>query len=37
MSAKIGHPQYAIGENTYLAANASSVSYEVTITLNDDD
>jgi len=28
---------YRIGENKYLTANASSVSYEVTITLNDDD
>ena len=37
MSAKIGDPNYAIGENKYLTANASSVSYEVTITLNDDD
>jgi hypothetical protein len=36
LSAKIGDPHYAIGENTYLAANASSVSYEVTITINDD-
>ena len=28
---------YTIGENQYLAKNASSVSYEVTITLNGDD
>ena len=35
MSARIGDPNYAIGENKYLTANASSVSYEVTITLND--
>lgn len=37
MSAKLGGTNYTIGENTYLAANASSVSYDVTITLNDDD
>ena len=37
MSAAVGNMTYAIGENRYLAANASSVSYEVTITLNDDD
>lgn len=36
MKAAIGHEQYAIGENTYLAANASSRSYEVTITVGDD-
>jgi hypothetical protein len=28
---------YTIGENQYLAKNASSLSYEVTITLNSDD
>lgn len=37
MSAKIGDPNYAIGENKYLSANASSMTYEVTITLNGDD
>ena len=36
MTAAIGHEQYAIGENTYLAANASSRSYEVTITVGED-
>jgi hypothetical protein len=36
LTAKIGDPQYGIGENKYLAQNASSVSYEVTITINDD-
>ena len=37
MAAEIGHPQYAIGENQYLAGHASSRSYTVTITLHDDD
>ncbi len=37
MHAAIGEPHYCIGENTYLAANASSRSYDVTITVNDDD
>ena len=32
-----GDPQYAIGENQYLAKNASTLSYQVTITINDDD
>ena len=32
MHAAIGDPRYAIGENVYLSANASSVSYDVTIT-----
>ena len=27
-----GDPHYRIGENTYLASNASTLSYEVTIT-----
>lgn len=30
-----GEPQYNIGENRYLAANASTSSYEVTITTGD--
>lgn len=30
-----GDAQYAIGENRYLAANASTLSYEVTITVGD--
>lgn len=37
MSATLGGTNYTIGENTYLAANASSVSYDVTITLHGDD
>jgi hypothetical protein len=37
MSAVLGGTNYTIGENQYLAKNASSVSYDVTITLNDDD
>lgn len=32
-----GDPQYSIGENKYLAKNASTLSYEVTITISDDD
>jgi hypothetical protein len=36
LHAEIGHPQYNIGENTYLAENASSRSYDVTITINPD-
>ena len=36
MKAAIGHEQYGIGENRYLAANASSRSYEVTINVGDD-
>ena len=35
MKAALGDSKYAIGENTYLAANASSTSYEVTITVGD--
>ena len=30
-----GDPLYAIGENRYLATNASSLSYEVTISVTD--
>ena len=37
LHAKIGDPQYAIGENQYLATRASSVSYEAVITAVDDD
>ena len=37
MEAGSGHPQYCIGENRYLAEHATSESYRVTITLNDDD
>ena len=36
MSATRGGAQYAIGENRYLATNASTLSYEVTITIGDD-
>ena len=35
MSATKGATNYAIGENQYLAGNASSISYEVTITIGD--
>jgi hypothetical protein len=31
-----GEPQYTIGENRYLAKNASTLGYEVTITVGDD-
>jgi hypothetical protein len=37
MRADLGGAQYSISENQYLTKNASSVSYEVTITINDDD
>lgn len=36
LSANRGDRHYSIGENKYLAAHASTMSYEVTITLNDD-
>lgn len=36
LKAAQGEPQYTIGENQYLAKNASSLSYEVTITIGDD-
>jgi hypothetical protein len=36
LNAKAGDPQYSIGENKYLAANASTLSYTVTITINGD-
>ena len=35
MRAAKGEPLYAIGENQYLATNASSTSYEVTISVSD--
>ena len=35
MSATKGGTNYVIGENQYLAGNASSLSYEVTITIGD--
>ncbi|MCU1394207.1 MAG: hypothetical protein JWM34_2635 [Ilumatobacteraceae bacterium] len=37
MAADLGGTNYAIGENMYLAAKASSVSYRVAITINADD
>jgi hypothetical protein len=36
LMARPGHPQYSIGENKYLAERASTLSYDVTITINDD-
>ena len=33
---RLGGPQYPIGENQYLARNASTLSYKVTITTGDD-
>jgi hypothetical protein len=36
LTAAAGEPQYSIGENKYLAENASTRSYSVTITMNDD-
>ena len=36
LSAKLGDPRYGISENTYLGANASSISYDVDITVNPD-
>jgi len=36
LTARPGHPQYSIGENKYLAEHASTLSYDVTITINDD-
>lgn len=36
LSARLGGEQYTVGENRYLAANASTVSYDVTITVNAD-
>ena len=35
MKAAIGDERYAIGENQYLAKNANSRTYEVTITVGD--
>lgn len=37
LKATNGSVPYAIGENTYLAAHASTLSYEVTITIGDDE
>ena len=36
LTAAVGDAQYPIGEGRYLTANASSVTYEVSVTLNDD-
>jgi hypothetical protein len=36
LRAASGDAHYSIGENTYLADNASTLSYEVTITVGDD-
>lgn len=36
LTASLGDAQYPIGEGKYLTANASSVSYEVTINVGDD-
>ena len=36
LKAAVGDAQYGIGENKYLAAHASSVSFETTITVHDD-
>jgi hypothetical protein len=36
LSAAAGDPQYSIGETKYLANNASTLSYTVTVTINDD-
>jgi len=36
LTATQGHPQFNIGENSYLAKNASTLSYTVTITINPD-
>ncbi len=36
LKAAKGDPLYAIGENAYLAEHASTLSYEVTVTIGDD-
>jgi hypothetical protein len=36
LSAAAGDPHYSIGENRYLAENASTLSYVVTVTANPD-
>lgn len=36
MAAHQGEGPYRIGENTYLAANASTISFEMTVTVHDD-
>jgi hypothetical protein len=37
LAATAGDPQYTIGESKYLASNASTLNYTVTITINGDD
>jgi hypothetical protein len=37
VGARAGDPQYSIGENKYLAAHASTLSYDVLSTVHDDD
>jgi hypothetical protein len=37
LSAAAGDPEYSIGETKYLANNASTLSYTVTVTINDDE
>lgn len=37
LSARPGHPTYSIGENRYLAAHASTLGYEVSVTIDGDD
>jgi hypothetical protein len=36
LAARPGDPNYSIGENKYLSQHASTLSYDVTITVNDD-
>ncbi len=36
LRARPGDPNYTIGENKYLTVNASTLSYDVTITTNND-
>jgi hypothetical protein len=36
LSARPGDPNYSIGENKYLTQHASTLSYDVTIAINDD-
>lgn len=36
LKASLGDPRYNIGENAYLSKNASSLSFEVTITIDGD-
>ena len=37
LTARPGDPNYSIGENKYLSQHASTLSYDVTITIDDDD